>query len=144
MELTANYGFEKPEATDSPNGPLQVGVLADALDVVEWEADSIAVDAIASRDKIADAVIQTKRVSTGEVGTNSAKLVTVTWDTEWPDTNYTAQAILELGTGTASNGEPQVARLESKSKTQAKFVVENPGAFGSPFTGTLHAFAIHD
>ena len=32
MSTTTNYGFSKPAGSDSPNGPVQIGALADEVD----------------------------------------------------------------------------------------------------------------
>jgi hypothetical protein len=83
---------------------------------------------------------QHKRVTTGSVGAGASALVTITWGTAFPDTNYTVSAsVLDTTTSTAALS---VVHVESISTTAITVRVVNNGA--SAITGTVHAIAIHD
>lgn len=83
-------------------------------------------------------VSQVERVTTGSIAGSASADVTVTWDTAFPDTNYTATVGVE-----EANGDLRIGCIKSRTTTQMVVRVDNRNAL-SARTGTLHATAIAD
>lgn len=45
MKTTTNYGFDKPESSDSPDGASQIASVVDDLDAIAWLSRSVKLDA---------------------------------------------------------------------------------------------------
>lgn len=80
------------------------------------------------------------RVTTGSIGAGASVLVTHTWTTAYPDTNYTVTA--SVVNATAAVASLKVVHVETVSATQVAVRVENTSA--GALTGTLHLLAMHD
>lgn len=84
--------------------------------------------------------IKHSRVSTGSIGASSSALVTVTWTTTFPDTNYTV--VCTVQDSTAATASLSVLHVESKTASAITVRVNNTSA--GALTGTLNVIAMHD
>ncbi|MBW3663582.1 MAG: hypothetical protein KY469_10825 [Actinobacteria bacterium] len=83
--------------------------------------------------------VRAVRVATGSIGATGEADITVTFPTAFPDTNYTATAIVEID----DPGESlRVRRMRVKTADSCVVNVVNNAITSR--TGTLHVIAIHD
>lgn len=83
--------------------------------------------------------VETKRVATGNIGAGVTSSITVTWDTAFPDTNYTVVAVIrELGTNNL-----EVENLAAHLASSVEVRVRNRDGING-HSGTVHAIAIAD
>lgn len=96
--------------------------------------------AVSSPGGLAESRVRTKRgVSTGSIAGGAEATVTITWDTAFADTNYTAV----VSASANLNAAPQVERILTKTASAITVRVKNEDAVNAQ-TGTLEAIAIHD
>lgn len=84
--------------------------------------------------------IKHQRITTGSINATSSALVTVTWTTAFPDTNYTVTCSVQDATAAALS--LVVVHIETLSASAVAVRVANTSA--GALTGTLHIMAIHD
>lgn len=82
--------------------------------------------------------VQTKRAATGNILASLFGNITVTWDAEFPSTNYT----ISYGIQTSGTGLLGVDSIVSKSTTGCVIAVKNLSL--ATQSGTIHLTAIHD
>lgn len=85
-------------------------------------------------------VMKTKRVTTGSVTGAATSLVTITWDTAFADTSYTAS--VDVLDATTTSLSLTVVHIETQTAAAITVRVLN-NAVGA-LTGTLMATGIHD
>lgn len=86
------------------------------------------------------ALLKSKRVSTGSIATAATALITITWDTAFADTNYTAT--VDVIDATTTSLSLSTVHIETQTASAITVRIIN-NALGS-LTGTIHAIGIHD